>query len=427
MLNIALIGYGGMGHFHGDKMRTVDGIRLAGIYDIDPERCKFAESEGIHAYSSRAELLADPEIELVVVATPNDVHKEIALDAFAAGKNVISEKPVAMNSAELEEMIAAASRAGKLFTVHQNRRWDEDYLTVKKMVDSRELGNVFRIESRVMGSRGIPSGWREEKEHGGGMVLDWGVHLLDQMLTMMGSRKLLSVMATETHITNDECDDGFTAFCRFEGGIEWIVEVGTCNYIEMPRWYVFGDAGSAVIRNWACEGEVVKIFNRGEDDVAPIQAGAGITRKPLSSKALQQHSLTGPLLIARKTDFCSSINTTRSFLQCFAAPMFLRKPAGFLSKDWLSPPSEKFLSQGGFRPAHRQHCSSPPCIQQVKRRICFSFYCIIEVSKADFPYISDLCITVLTFYHRKTVIFRSFISISNYKIAHFTIVYNIIS
>lgn len=274
----AVIGYGGMGHFHGDKMRTVDGIRLAGIYDIDPERCKFAESEGIHAYTSRAELLADPEIELVVVATPNDVHKEIALDAFAAGKNVISEKPVAMDSAELEEMIAAANRAGKLFTVHQNRRWDEDYLTVKKMVDSHELGSVFRIESRVMGSRGIPSGWREEKEHGGGMLLDWGVHLLDQMLMMMEGRKLLSVHASMTHITNPECDDGFTAFCTFEGGLEWIVEVGTCHFVEVPRWYVFGDAGSSVIRNWACEGEVVKIFNRGEDDVAPIQAGAGITR-----------------------------------------------------------------------------------------------------------------------------------------------------
>ena len=274
----AVIGYGGMGNFHSEKMQTVDGIELIGVYDIDPERNKLAESRGIHAYPTREELLADPRIELVTVATPNDVHKEIVIAALAAGKNVICEKPVAMNSAELEEMIAAANRYGKLFTVHQNRRWDEDYLTVKKLVDENQLGRIFRIESRVQGSRGIPSGWREEKEHGGGMVLDWGVHLLDQMLTMMGKRKLLSVMATETHITNDECDDGFTAFCRFEGGIEWIVEVGTCNYIEMPRWYVFGDGGSAVIRNWACEGEIVKIFNRGEDDVAPIQAGAGITR-----------------------------------------------------------------------------------------------------------------------------------------------------
>lgn len=135
----AVIGYGGMGNFHAEKMQSVDGIRLVGVYDIDPERNRLAEERGIRAYASRAELLADPAVELVTVATPNDVHKEIVIDALAAGKNVICEKPVAMDSAELEEMIAAANRYGRLFTVHQNRRWDEDYLTVKKMVTRMNL------------------------------------------------------------------------------------------------------------------------------------------------------------------------------------------------------------------------------------------------------------------------------------------------
>ena len=157
MIGGAVIGYGGMGNFHSEKMQTVDGIELIGVYDIDPERNKLAESKGIHAYSTREELLADPRIELVTVATPNDVHKEIVIAALAAGKNVICEKPGSMNSAELEEMIAAANKYGKLFTVHQNRRWDEDYLTVKKLVDENQLGQIFRIESRVQGSRGIPS------------------------------------------------------------------------------------------------------------------------------------------------------------------------------------------------------------------------------------------------------------------------------
>ena len=132
----AVIGYGGMGNFHSEKMQTVDGIELIGVYDIDPERNKLAESKGIHAYSTREELLADPRIELVTVATPNDVHKEIVIAALAAGKNVICEKPVSMNSAELEEMIAAANKYGKLFTVHQNRRWDEDYLNTLYQGDS---------------------------------------------------------------------------------------------------------------------------------------------------------------------------------------------------------------------------------------------------------------------------------------------------
>ncbi len=274
----AIIGYGGMGSFHSEKMQSVEGIRLLGVYDIDPERNRAAEEKGIHAYASREELLADPAIDLVTVATPNDVHKEIVIAALAAGKNVICEKPVSMDSAELEEMIAAAKKYGKLFTVHQNRRWDEDYLTIRKIVESGDLGHVFRIESRVHGSRGIPSGWREEKAHGGGMVLDWGVHLLDQMLTMMHDYELESVYATLDHLTNFECDEGFTALVRYKNGPEWLVEVKTCNYIEMPRWYAFGDGGSAMIRNWDCDGEIVKIFNHGEDDVAPVQAGAGLTR-----------------------------------------------------------------------------------------------------------------------------------------------------
>ena len=97
----AVIGYGGMGNFHSEKMQSVKGVKLIGVYDIDPEKNKLAESRGIHAYASREELLADPKIGLVTVATPNDVHKEIVIKALEAGKSVICEKPVSMNSAEL--------------------------------------------------------------------------------------------------------------------------------------------------------------------------------------------------------------------------------------------------------------------------------------------------------------------------------------
>ena len=82
---------------------------------------------------------------------------------------------------------------------------------IKKLVEEQKLGHVFRIESRVHGSRGIPGDWRKEKVHGGGMVLDWGVHLLDQILYMYGDRKIETVYASLTNVTNQEVDDGFTA------------------------------------------------------------------------------------------------------------------------------------------------------------------------------------------------------------------------
>jgi predicted dehydrogenase len=106
---------------------------------------------------------------------------------------------------------------------------------MKKIYEEGSLGQVFRIESRVHGSRGIPGDWRQEKEHGGGMILDWGVHLLDQLLQMMGNTKLKRVYANVTNITNTMVDDGFTAHLSFENGVEALVEVGTSNFISLPR------------------------------------------------------------------------------------------------------------------------------------------------------------------------------------------------
>ena len=278
ILGGAVIGYGGMGGFHTRQMQKIDGIELVGTFDIDPAAQQKAEDNGIHVFASREELLSDPRVDVVVIATPNDVHKEIAIDALRHGKNVVSEKPVTLCPADLEDMIAAANKAGKLFTVHQNRRFDGDFLMVKHIMESGELGNVFRIESRVQGSRGIPSGWREEKEHGGGMLYDWGVHMLDQMLWFMRGTKLLSVYSTMTYITNAECDDGFSVLCKFENGVEWIIEIQTNNFANLPRWYILGVNGTAVVDDWDLHGKIVKVTDFSKQDSAPIVAGAGITR-----------------------------------------------------------------------------------------------------------------------------------------------------
>ncbi|MBT9847176.1 gfo/Idh/MocA family oxidoreductase [Blautia sp. MCC289] len=233
-----LIGYGGMGRWHTEILSNVSEAVIGGIYDIKKEKRE--------------------DIDVVLIATPNDCHKPIAIRAMHAGKNVISEKPVTLSSADLLEMENAAKETGKLLTVHQNRRWDDDFLIIKKLVEEQKLGHVFRIESRVHGSRGIPGDWRKEKVHGGGMVLDWGVHLLDQILYMYGDRKIETVYASLTNVTNQEVDDGFTAILTFEGGTEVLVEVGTNNYISLPRWYVLGDMT--------------------EETVVPVKTAAGLTK-----------------------------------------------------------------------------------------------------------------------------------------------------
>ena len=275
--HLCVIGYGGMGGWHTRAALTSDAVELKGIYDIKEQRNQAAEQAGIHAYRSLEEVLSDPEIDLITVATPNDVHKQLVIAGLNAGKNVISEKPVAMSSAELEEMIAAAHKSGKLFTVHQNRRWDVDYLVMKQLSQTGEIGKIFNLESRIHGSRGIPSDWRGVKKYGGGMMLDWGVHLIDQALLVM-SGKISEVFCRFDHITNEEVDDGFQMHLFFEDGARAYIEVGTYNFISLPRFYAQGDKGSAIITDWREKCRVVKCKAWHENDVLPIQTAAGLTK-----------------------------------------------------------------------------------------------------------------------------------------------------
>ncbi len=304
---IGIVGFGGMGNWHRELIESIDGLEVAGIYDVKESRICFAKECNVKAYGSLEELLEDDKIDIVLVSTPNDLHKPISIQAMKAGKNVVSEKPVTLNKADLQEMIDASRETGMFFTVHQNRRWDEDFLTMKKIYEERSLGEVFRIESRVQGSRGIPGDWRQEKEHGGGMVLDWGVHLLDQILLMMGDTRLKTIYATETHITNQLVDDGFTAELRFENGVDVLVEVGTSNFITLPRWYMLGVNGTAIIEDWNLKGQIVCAAGKNETDVIPVRTAAGLTKTmaPRREDTIQKQEL--PIVKSDIRDFYRNV------------------------------------------------------------------------------------------------------------------------
>ena len=292
-MNWALIGYGGMGQWHVNKLQTMPELfTVAGVYDILPERNRAAEQNGLRAYPTLEALLQDTSIDLVTIATPNDTHLPLAVAAMRAGKHVICEKPVALSSAELAEMIEVSRQTGRLLTVHQNRRWDQDFLVVKALLANNELGPVFDIESRVHGSRGVPGDWRNHKEHGGGMILDWGVHLLDQVLQLT-EEDVICVQCHTTHITNDDVDDGFKVLLTFASGWTAVVEVGTSHFIGMPRWFVCGENGTAVIEDWALHGKVVKVSDWEKRDAVPVVTAAGLTKTmaPRTEETIQTYPL----------------------------------------------------------------------------------------------------------------------------------------
>lgn len=301
-IRIGIVGCGGMGGGHAIALQSGTGnaiwngnnadvpgfdnpettdisqfLELAGIVDIKPERRAWARERGIAVYPDYKTMLADPSVDAVLIATPNHLHKEQAIQAMRSGKHVLCEKPVMISSEELLEVMQVSRETGKVFYPRQNREWDEDYLIVKKIYDEGLLGNIFNIKCRIMGSRGIPGDWRGVKAYGGGMMLDWGVHIIDRMVQMI-PEKLREIYCHCTYITNPECEDGFQLLLTFESGITVNLEVGTCHFVNEPLWCVYGDQGSAEILNWELQGRMVRLLSWEDKDALPVLAGAGLTK-----------------------------------------------------------------------------------------------------------------------------------------------------
>lgn len=296
MYNLAFLGFGEMAGYHLSHLLQYDKIKAVGAYDINRVRQKYAEYRGLKAYKSKEELLSDPQIDIILVASSNEMHKELSIEALKAGKHVLCEKPATMNSADLEEIIMTAEKAKKIFTVNQNRRANKDFLLMKKHVEAGAIGDVYVIESRVEGSRGIPEGWRTIKSMGGGMMLDWGVHLIDQIMYMI-NEKVINVFCKIYNINYKDVDDNLRLTMSFESGLTAHIEVSTNNFITHPRWYVLGDRGTLQIDDWNCEGKIIRCLdkeNKWNNEISQSNAGPTRTMSPRSAESIETIIINDP-------------------------------------------------------------------------------------------------------------------------------------
>lgn len=294
--NVGIIGFGGMASHHFNQSKELDRINIKGVFDINPNRMEYAKSVGLVAYESRQALINDPEIDLVLVAVPNHLHKDFAIEALRAGKNVLCEKPVTMTSAELEEIMTVQKEMGKVFAIDQNRRVNKDFIAMKRMVESGKIGDVYVIESRVEGSRGVPAGWRTDPLQGGGMMLDWGVHLIDQIMFMY-PQKVTEVYCKMYSINYPDVDDNFRLTMTFEDGLTAHIEVSTNNFINHPRWYVLGKEGSLVIDGWDATGRAVRCKTREDEwgaEIKKTKAGPSKTMAARSEDSVEEFEITAP-------------------------------------------------------------------------------------------------------------------------------------
>lgn len=244
---VAVVGYGAAfnrGLYHCNAVKTTEGMSLRAVCDPDPGRREQAvRDHSVKTFADMDDMLSEDGIDVVVLVTPNHTHMPLAVKALESGRHVITEKAMCLTLQEADRMIEASRRNRCLLSVFQNRRWDRDYLTVREIVQGGELGDLFQVDCGVNLFGRPPKGWRRDCNAGGGLLYDWGAHLLDQ-LVLLAQSDPADVFAATNRRKTGEADTHARVMVRFQDGLLTETEVSRASWIPRPRWHVWGTRGT---------------------------------------------------------------------------------------------------------------------------------------------------------------------------------------
>lgn len=245
MIRVGLIGYGYAGRvFHAPLVCATPGFTLAAVASSKPDAVTAAYPR-VAVVSDPAALLARDNVDLVVIATPNDSHARLAIAALAAGRHVVIDKPFALTVAEAESVIAAAARARRQLAVFHNRRWDSDFLTVRAAIEDGMIGRVVHCESHFDRFRPqVRDRWREGSGPGAGIWFDLGPHLADQALQLFGMP--MAVSADLTRLRDDAVADDWAHVVLHYPDLRVILHASMLAAGGVPRFIAHGTAGTLV-------------------------------------------------------------------------------------------------------------------------------------------------------------------------------------
>jgi scyllo-inositol 2-dehydrogenase (NADP+) len=268
VVNVGLIGYGLAGAvFHAPLIQAEKRLKLTAI---STRRALGPDLAGVAWVKSGWEIISDPAVDLVVVASPNDTHASFARAALLAGKHVVVDKPFTIRLSEAEALVELAEARGRHLTVFQNRRWDSNFITVRKCLNSGALGEVSYCElhyDRFV--PGIKDRWRERPGEGAGLLYDLGPHLIDQSLCLFGMP--VSLFALSARQRNDAKVDDFFHLMLSYGRFVVVLHASTLTWAQGPRMLVHGDRGSLFQFGLDGQEDALKAGKR------PGDAGWGVT------------------------------------------------------------------------------------------------------------------------------------------------------
>jgi predicted dehydrogenase len=248
-INVGLIGFGMAGRlFHGPTITSAKGLKLYKVRETKSPNIAIIRERypDTIIVNDTNEILNDPSIELVVVATPNVTHYDVATKVLMAGKHVIVDKPFTVTSQEATQLIELAKNKNKLLTVYQNRRWDSDFQTVKKVIDSNLLGNLVEYEAHYDRFRNTirPDTWKEDGVLGTGLVYDLGSHLIDQALVLFDLPKTITA-DLRTQRQNATIIDNFEMILDY-GKLKVTLKGGMLIKEQLPHFILLGNNGAFI-------------------------------------------------------------------------------------------------------------------------------------------------------------------------------------
>lgn len=252
-LGIGILGYApSVGQIHGLGAANTPGLSLRAVCDLNPDRLDQARRDfpDVKAYETAESFTEEAEVDLVIIATPPNTHTQLSLQMMRAGKHVVCEKPLALNSRETEALMEMAAKLNVHLSCHQNRRWDPYYLAIKQSLADGLIGDLFYMESFVGGFHHPCGYWHSHAPVSGGASYDWGAHYLDWAVSLIPERVESVVGTRHKRVWKDVTNaDQERIQIRFTGGKEAEFMHSDIAAARKPKWFLLGTEG-AIVGHW---------------------------------------------------------------------------------------------------------------------------------------------------------------------------------
>ncbi len=333
-IRVGLIGLGRSGwKIHADGLAKLDEFQIVAAADPDAARCIEAKNRfGCTTYSDPKSLLSDPQVELVIVATPSHTHVPLGVAALHADKHVVIEKPLAQSVAEVDKLLAAANKTGRILTCFQNNRFEPIYTSIRDIIDSGRLGELVLIR-RAIHRYTRRSDWQTLRKYGGGELPNTASHFLDQLLLLLDDTPIDLLADLRHTVSAGDAEDHVKLVLKPKTGPLIDLESSSVIAAGQPGWLIAGTTGTLTTIETTIH---VKWYDPSTVEKIAVTEGAAPGRTYVGGKKIswnEETITTEPGGTKRTLDFYQHLaRTVRHGADLYVTPETVRRQIGIIER-----------------------------------------------------------------------------------------------